>query len=147
MIESQFRIASKILILGSDLTSSPWTESYQKNRFGLEKHKKNELILAMLTVQWWMRSVRPGLACCKKLCGRADGADFMDHRSSPRTAKYQLDNSPPSVTTSKSKRRILQCKGEKRTKKAAGHKAMRREGGCCENSGRPVNARHIVAAL
>ena len=40
MIESQFRIASKILILGSDLTSSPWTESYQKNRFGLEKHKK-----------------------------------------------------------------------------------------------------------
>ena len=146
MIESQFRIASKILILGSDLTSSPWTESYQKNRFGLEKHKKNELILAMLTVQWWMRSVRPGLACCKKLCGRADGADFMDHRSSPRTAKYQLDNIGANFK-SKSKRRILQCKGEKRTKKAAGHKAMRREGGCCENSGRPVNARHIVAAL
>ena len=110
--------------------------------------KKNELILAMLTVQWWMRSVRPGLACCKKLCGRADGADFMDHRSSPRTAKYQLDNKTIGANfKSKSKRRILQCKGEKRTKKAAGHKAMRREGGCCENSGRPVNARHIVAAL
>ena len=43
MIESQFRIASKILILGSDLTSSPWTESYQKNRFGLEKHKKKRI--------------------------------------------------------------------------------------------------------
>ena len=70
----------------------------------------------------------------------------MDHRSSPRTAKYQLDNIGFNFK-SKTKDESGNAKEKKRTKKAAGHKATRREGGCCENSGRPVNARHIVAAL